>query len=382
MDILNLDIDLKYKKWLNVVYKGGDLHPSFNFMCQKHKRLNDKIPVEFRDIFSFKTINDFIFYVDGLESETEREEKIKNDGSKVIYENQDFIVKNVFTMEAMFLYGKGTKWCISSEINNQWDRYIKNGDMFFLVFSKKLPYESQFKKFIVQLTNDKLVYIWDKSDNCYSSNIFDLINIDMNLFLEYYKSSIIDSLCNVHIDNDVLNILSKNNAIIAGGALTSLILDEKINDFDIWFSNEKDYEKAINDMSNLDYGLKKSITKHITINAITFTIQNKKYQIINPFRYSFGGVNEIINQFDFTCVMCGVDISKKQMVYNERFFNDIKTKQIVINKGLRAPASLIGRVIKYTKKGYMISNDSQKDVLRILSKVSEQEINDTILTMY
>jgi hypothetical protein len=382
MDIFNLDIDLKYKKWLNMVYKGGDLHPSFNFICQKHKRLIDKIPVEFRDIFSFKTINDFIFYVDSLESETEKEEKIKNDGSKVIYENEDFIVKSVFTMEAMFLYGKGTKWCISSEINNQWDSYIKNGDMFFLVFSKKLPYDSQLKKFIVQLTSDKLVYIWDKSDNCYSSNIFDLINIDMNLFLDYYKSSIIDSLCNVHIDSDVINILTNNNAIIAGGALTSIILDEKINDFDIWFSNENDYQNAINDMDNLHYGLKKSFSKHVTINAITFTIENKKYQIINPLRYSFGGVNEIINQFDFTCVMCGVDISKKQIVYNERFFTDIRGKVIIINKRLKTPTSLISRVIKYSKKGYRVSIDTERDILRILSKVSEQEINHAVLTMY
>jgi fructose-specific phosphotransferase system component IIB len=80
--------------------------------------------------------------------------------------------------------------------------------------------------------------------------------------------------------------------------------------------------------------------------------------------------------------MCGVDINKKQMVYDERFFKDIKTKQIVINKALKAPASLISRIIKYTKKGYRVSIDTEKDILRILSKVSEKEIDDAILTMY
>ena len=58
----NLEIDSKYKKWLNVVCKDGDLHPSINFMCQKHKRLIDKIPVGFRDIFSFKTISTFQYH--------------------------------------------------------------------------------------------------------------------------------------------------------------------------------------------------------------------------------------------------------------------------------------------------------------------------------
>lgn len=389
----NLEIDSKYKKWLKKIDVSDILHPSFNFMCEKHKRLNDKIPVEYRDIYSFKTVDDFIFYVDGLESQTEKEEKTKNDGSKVIYENQDFIVKILLTKEAMDLYGRGTRWCISSEINNQWDRYIKNGDIFFLVFSKKLSYSSQFNKFIVQLTNDKEIFVWDKSDKCYNSNIFDLISIDTNIFLEHYKLSIIHNLCNEHIHSDVLNILINNNAIIAGGALTSIVLDEKINDFDIWFSNEEDYNKTIIEMSNLHksifyelesrgIGYGDNFGKHTTINATTFTIKDKKYQIINPSKYSFGGVNEIINQFDFTCVMCGVDLKKKQMVYDKRFFYDVKCKQININKGLKAPASLINRIVKYTKKGYKISKDSQRDALKILSKVTESEIDMVTLTLY
>lgn len=393
MDILSLEIDPKYKKWLKTVYKEGDLHPSFNFMCAKHKRLNDKIPVQFRDIYSFKTIEDFIFYVDSLESETEKEEKIKNDGSKIIYENDDFMVKRVFTMEAMNLYGKGTKWCISSDENNQWERYTKSGDIFFLVFSKKLPYTSQFNKFIVQLTNSKELVIWDKSDYSYKSSIFDFLSIDGNLFLEHYNLSIIYSLCHVHMDNDVLKILSNTNAIVAGGALSSIINNEKINDFDIWYSTDEDYNKAISDMDELYKSkLSRSGTgrifysssngKHTTMNATTYTIDNKKYQIINPSKYTFGDVRTIINQFDFTCVMCGVDINKKQMVYDERFFNDIKSKQIVINNTLKAPASLIDRIVKYTKKGYRISNASQRDALKILSKVTEKEIDDVTLTLY
>ena len=35
----NLEIDSKYKKWLNIVCKDGDLHPSIYFMCQKHINL-------------------------------------------------------------------------------------------------------------------------------------------------------------------------------------------------------------------------------------------------------------------------------------------------------------------------------------------------------
>lgn len=392
MDILSLPIDSKYKKWLKNIYDGGDIHPSLVFMCDKHKRLNDKLPIEYRNIFNFKSINDFIFYVDSLESETEKDDDIKNSGSTTIYENEDFLVKRIHNSEAMKLYGKGSRWCIASDDSGVWDRYSKDGNIFFLVFSKKLPYHSQFSKFIVQLTNEKYLTIWDRSDSPYHQNIFDLINLDIEIFLNYYNLEIISKLITYISDINLLNILINNNAIIAGGALTSIILNEKINDFDIWFSNEKDYNQAIIEMDVFYKEKKKQNNnslfeiigngKHTTKNAVTFTIDSKKYQLINKSRYVFGDVKTIINQFDFTCVMCGVDLKNKKLIHDDKFIYHAKTKSLVINNGLKSPASLLDRIIKYTKKGYRISKSSQRDALRLISKVTDQEIEDATLTMY
>ena len=394
MDILSLQIDSKYKKWLKNLYDGSGLHPSFVFMCNKHKRLSDNIPIEYRDIFNFKSVDDFISYVDSLESETEKEETIKNSGSTTIYENEDFLVKRIHNLDAMKLYGKGSKWCIASDDINIWDKYEKYGDIFFLVFSKKLPYTSQFNKFVVQLNNQKYLTIWDRTDCAYGSNIFDLINLDGEIFRNHYNLDIVSKLIHYISDINVLDVLVNNNAIIAGGALTSIILNERINDFDIWFSNENDYKQAIINM-NVLYMTKKnqsndnvfeyiisSHSKYTTTNAITYTIDNKKYQFISPSRYTFGNVDTIINQFDFTCVMCGVDVKNKKLIHNDKFFSDAKSKKLIINKGLKSPASLLDRIVKYTKKGYRVSKESQRDALRILSKVTEQEINDVTLTMY
>jgi hypothetical protein len=393
MDILSLEIDSKYKKWLKNLYNGGDLHPSFVFMCNKHKRLNDKIPIEYRDIFNFKSIDDFISYVDSLESETEREDFIKNNGSTTIYENEDFLVKRIHNLDAMKLYGKGSKWCIASDDINIWNNYLKKGNVFFLVFSKKLPYTSQFNKFVVQLTNDRDLIVWDRSDCSYQSNIFDLINLDSEIFQNHSNLEIISNLEYQIGDITISNILIKNNAIIAGGSLTSIVSNNKINDFDIWFSNESDYKSAINDMSDLckkrniniteDFFQPINIRKYSTTNAITFTNNdNKKFQFIDPSKYTFGDVKTIINQFDFTCVMCGVDLKDRKLVYDNRFFNGIKFKMLIVNKEVKCPASLLDRIIKYTKKGYRISKESQRDALRLLSKVTEQEIDDATLTMY
>jgi hypothetical protein len=123
-------------------------------------------------------------------------------------------------------------------------------------------------------------------------------------------------------------------------------------------------------------------SKHTTSNAITYTIDNMKYQFINPSRYDFGNVGEIIKQFDFICVMCGVDMKNKKLVYNNNFFSDANSKRIRINPTLKSPASLIDRIIKYTRKGFTLSKSSQRDALKLLSKVTEQEIDDVTLTMY
>lgn len=80
--------------------------------------------------------------------------------------------------------------------------------------------------------------------------------------------------------------------------------------------------------------------------------------------------------------MCGVDVKNKKLIHNDKFFSDAKSKKLIINKGLKSPASLLDRIVKYTKKGYRVSKESQRDALRLLSKVTEQEINDVTLTMY
>jgi hypothetical protein len=389
MDILTLEIDSKYKKWLKTINGGDITHPSLVFMCNKHKRLNDKIPIEYRDIFKFKSVDHFVSYVDSLESESEAEEIIKNSGSALIYENEDFIVKRIYSVNAMKLYGKGSKWCIASDDSSVWDRYINEGNMFYLVISKNLPYNSQFNKFIVQIMNDRCVVVWDRSDISYTSNIFDLINLNINVFLESENSSIISKLVE-GIDHDVLKILINNNAIIAGGALTSIILNEQIVDYDIWFSNKGDYDKATNEMDILyekqrDGGIFSSdlICRYNTSNAKTFTVKSThKFQFINPSKYSLGNIDTIINQFDFTCVMCGVDLRDRKLICNDKFFRDAKSKKITINEKLRAPASLIDRIVKYTKKGYRISKATQRVALRLLSKVTEEEINDATITLY
>lgn len=396
MDILSLEIDPKFKKWLKEVYKDGELDSSFVYMCEKYKRLNDKIPIEYRDIYRFKSVYDFVSYVDSIESETDREEIIKKNGSVMIYENHDFIVKHITTYDAIKIYGKGTKWCISSETIKYWDDYINKGDNFFLVISKKLPYDSQFKKFIVQTTDQNNIIIWDRHDRNYHSTVLDLTNLSKSIFINHNNRLLINYIIQYINNETIIDILYNNNAIIAGGALKSSFLREKIKDIDIWFSNENDYYKAIDEFKRYYEDIEKMGKKnnqflisashnlqinnfYETKNSISFNIDGKTFQIIKPNRYDMGDVNKIISQFDFNCVMCGFNFKEKELVYHKNFFQDAKYRNLNINPTLRSPANLLNRIIKYTKDGYRISSKNQIEVLRILSKITENDIEDVSL---
>lgn len=389
MDILSLEIEPKYKKWLKGIIKDGDIHPSLVYMCQKHSRLIEKIPIEFRDIFNFKSVDDFVSYVDTIESETNIEETIKKNGSKIIYEDENYLIRRITTADAMTVYGRGSKWCISTEDGKTWNNYINKGYIFFIVFSKNIPYNSQFNKFVVSVNQEGLLSIWDRADICYHSNILDIIKLDSKIFKGEFDSKLVNNLLEYINDDDVINILKETNAIVAGGVFTSIIRNEKINDIDIWFLSEADFLKGV-EMFKKIHKPRKGIDIFGNIEfteyrpsyeskySFTFTINTKTYQLIKP-RYVFSDVKGLISCFDFKCVMCGFSFKTNMVNYHDDFIKEAKYGSITINPTLKSPGNLLRRIIKYTKKGFRVSNQTIKDSLLILSNLTEEEIKEASL---
>ena len=61
--------------------------------------------------------------------------QIREDGSQFIMETDTWKVYEVFTFEAIKLFGKGTTWCLTWENGEDWDLYSKTGRI--VVFIKK-----------------------------------------------------------------------------------------------------------------------------------------------------------------------------------------------------------------------------------------------------
>jgi hypothetical protein len=63
---------------------------------------------------------------------SQQQKEIKGDGAKLIYEDDKYLLYEIYNYEASCYYGSGTKWCITGKNpnnpnggNQSWDRYKK-----------------------------------------------------------------------------------------------------------------------------------------------------------------------------------------------------------------------------------------------------------------
>lgn len=166
---------------------------------------------------------------------TVRNTKLSNkaEGSKKIYEDQDWIVYKVMTYYAAAELGKGTKWCIAGNYNGHTDKglyffnsYIRKhnlSDEYFNVPDEELdkPYPHTFNKgggyyfFINKSTNDKycilqnrdreIESIWDASDRLKGSSYAYWMASDD--FVELPKIKEIPELSNLNYNEALFNAI-------------------------------------------------------------------------------------------------------------------------------------------------------------------------------
>ena len=137
------------------------------------------------------------------------------------------------------------------------------------------------------------------------------------------------------------------NFFIAGGVLTALFSNQKVNDIDIFFSSLKDYNALY------DYFFHKSSQKTETDNAVTFYGPHlEKFQLIKKFMTP----EETIKQFDFTVCSAAYIPHNNVIIKNKLFLPHIKNRVLAINEGKDLWLSY-KRVEKYRLKGYKFDGD-------------------------
>ncbi len=182
----------------------------------------------------------------------------------------------------------------------------------------------------------------------------------------------------------------KNNFFIAGGCIPSMMLNEFVNDFDIYFTNEATalkirayYENTILPGSNthpsysvkIDFPFTKvtyeeEVKKNsflplfISPQAITLT---DKVQLITKF---YGEPKDVVENFDWAHL-------KSYFKYPKLFIHDstyrlINEKELIYT-GSKYPLSSFLRTRKYIKKGWTIS---AKESLKIALEMAKYDLTD------
>lgn len=153
-----------------------------------------------------------------------------------------------------------------------------------------------------------------------------------------------------HLMND-----EGDRVIVAGGYIRSVIMNDKVNDVDI-FAGNRDRSLALANTLSPDN------KPYTTKNAITIRNLSIAVQFIH--RWTFDKPEDIIDSFDFTICQTAFwynrNTHKWVGICSDRFYMDLAAKRLHYLRPTRdeAPGGTMLRVLKYYQRGYRIPLDS------------------------
>ena len=165
-------------------------------------------------------------------------------------------------------------------------------------------------------------------------------------------------------------LLVQYDCVLAGGALTSIFSGQPINDFDIYSRTEESFANSCKDLPSTNvcsfYKSEFSATLRFDERDSIESSKAEHYGIIHdvsehPFQFVYpsmthGGVDSILNSFDFTVCQAAFTFRDKKFYFARSFFKDIAKKELIYNANRKHEISTLYRIEKYKKKGYTISN--------------------------
>ena len=175
----------------------------------------------------------------------------------------------------------------------------------------------------------------------------------------------------------VRSILKKEPVIVAGGYIRACILNEPINDVDLFVSDKEMAKEYALGMVQRD-------EKRLVITDNAITIKGMKYPVQFITRWVYDSPDKIMGSFDFTiCQACfwwekhpniltapENDLPGKWCsTVSESFYQDLSAKRLIYTNPTREeePGGSMLRVLKYYQRGYRITIDSFAAVITRLA---------------
>ncbi len=165
-------------------------------------------------------------------------------------------------------------------------------------------------------------------------------------------------------------LLKFYDAIIGGGAITSVFCNRDVNDLDIYLRSEDDFFKFITELySDTDFTL---ISANMTNRSILFRDKETQQDVQLIVYKFFSTVEELFDDYDFTVNMGALSLLDEKFHFHDDFFKHNSQRYLQFHTGTTYPLISALRVQKYKDKGYTIS---KAQMLRLLLTISRLEIN-------
>ena len=157
--------------WINGELKNETFKEMFN-VIKDFEDLSERNLLDNKDIYSYESNQDIIEAVKIAKEKITRSE-VKKKETEVLHEDDRWLVLFPLSVRSSNLYGKGTKWCVSSEDHNYgkyYKQYTDNGILIFVIDKKVTDAESRTNDFAkIAFHNDLKksdgITLWDVKDS-------------------------------------------------------------------------------------------------------------------------------------------------------------------------------------------------------------------------
>ena len=173
-----------------------------------------------------------------------------------------------------------------------------------------------------------------------------------------------------------LQEILEKRTYIAGGAIRSSILDEKINDVDVFFYDQESLEYFLEAVTVEGFSLPKKWRMKKTINSLSFHYENSIYPTIQFIKLHTGMPSKMIEEFDFTCNM-NFFIPSSHYLHVEDI-EAIETRLLYVNISNCSVVNTFYRIFKFMEQGWGINGESLANMTILLSGLDEIESHDEV----
>jgi len=142
---------------------------------------------------------------------------------------------------------------------------------------------------------------------------------------------------------------------VAGGCFTSHFTGNTINDYDFYTNNPKQF---IEDISNHYPEIKTDLDF-----ALNFKFRDTILQITN---YPYNTPLDTIYNYDYT--ICCIAFDGVSITRCETFWEDLNAKTLRLRKNNKSPFHALERLVKYSRRGFIPTQETMLRVTRDLSK--------------